>query len=142
MEWKRCRNCGICYSVLLANGLTALTVAMALFSFLRIGSLLFALSWISALLFYTLWWLPRYCQSVQCRVQDNRLLLTRGVWHCRQDRVALTKIVGIAMYSDVFGRLWQVGAVSIYTTGGRIFVLLMPEEWGLALVRSWEAARG
>lgn len=138
MEWKRCRNCGVCYGVLLAEVLAALTVLLFLFPSLRLAVSIFAFFWGSAFLFFVFYWLPRYCRRLSCSMEGRILVLERGLWLPRKDRVEVSRIVGMAIRVDPFGRLWKTVSFVVYTTGGRLFMPILPEEVARHIQKQWE----
>jgi membrane protein YdbS with pleckstrin-like domain len=66
---------------------------------------------------FTLYWIPRYQQSITYLLTDQEIIVTGGVWFRSKKFVPYNRITNIETHQGPLSRLFNLGTTSIQTAG-------------------------
>lgn len=94
-------------------------IAVILFSELQVG-LVATISTIASLFItvgFTLYWIPRFQSSIRYVLEDDEVIVTKGVWWKNKSFVPYNRITNINIYQGPISRHLGLGRLAIQTAG-------------------------
>jgi membrane protein YdbS with pleckstrin-like domain len=64
-----------------------------------------------------LFWIPRFCSSVRYVLEDDKVVVVKGVWWRSKSFVPYNRITNVNVYQGPVSRSFGLGKVSIQTAG-------------------------
>ena len=87
---------------------------------MQIGAVAAALSSFVPLIIvagFTLYWIPRFHCSINYALEDDKIIVTKGVWWRTKSFVPYNRITNVSIYQGPISRHFGLGKLSIQTAG-------------------------
>ncbi len=96
-----------------------LVVSLTLFIDPFVGTIVALLTLIpfSIIVAVTLYWIPRFTSSVKYLLEDDRIVIDKGVWWKTKSVVPYNRITNINVYQGPISRRFGLGHLAIQTAG-------------------------
>ena len=94
-------------------------VAYALFVWFKAGVILALVFFVPVLTAagIALFWIPRFCSSIRYVLEDDKVVVVKGVWWKSKSFVPYNRITNVNVYQGPVSRRFGLGKVSIQTAG-------------------------
>jgi len=66
---------------------------------------------------FVLFWIPRFCGSVRFVLEDDKVVVVKGVWWRSESFVPYNRITNVNVFQGPISRRFGLGKVSIQTAG-------------------------
>ncbi len=66
---------------------------------------------------FTLYWIPKFHSSITYVLEDDKIVITKGVWWKTKSFVPYNRITNISIYQGPISRHYGLGKLSIQTAG-------------------------
>lgn len=92
---------------------------LVMLSWIEIGVLVVASLFVPLLVAVTiaLYWIPKFHSSIRYVLEDDKIVVTKGVWWKTKSLVPYNRITNINIYQGPISRYFKLGKLSIQTAG-------------------------